>query len=120
MVVPVGNRSISTTRDCFESFLSVAVGLLADVFFCRGNDGLAATFRAAVVGTRFLADFGIGIFHLAYDDLAPSPPKPQLRHQAGGAGTQSAVCVQNSDTTALIGQRCQSFMSNVIADLERS
>ena len=103
MVVPAGNRSISTTRDCFVSFLSVAVGLLADVFFCRDNDRLATTFRAAVVGPRFLADFGIGILHLAPDDPAPSPPKPQLGHRAGGAGSQSAVCVQNSDTTALIG-----------------
>ena len=48
--------------------------------------------------------------------MSAAPPKPHLGHQAGGAGSRSALGVLGiDDSTAPIADECQSFLDNVIA-----
>src|SRR5665213_271777 len=84
IVVPVGERSISTICACLElfpsgSFRSVNVAVFGD------NDGWAtAAFSVVALGEHFfaggavrlLAGFDIGILHSSSSGKAPPPPKP--------------------------------------------
>jgi tripartite-type tricarboxylate transporter receptor subunit TctC len=46
-------------------------------------------------------------------------PKPHLGHQAGGAGSRSAIGAHGiGDSTAPIAAECQSFLDNVIAQFD--
>lgn len=101
MVVPVDERSISTTRDCFVSLLSIFT-LPVDAVFAFDGVGLAMTFAAAALEARFFAGFDIGILHSGYGDLATPPPKPHLGDQADGAGSWSVSNARSRDSTALI------------------
>jgi hypothetical protein len=115
MVVPVGERSNSTTRACFElrspfSFRSFNGVVLVDC------GGWAATVRAVTAsGARLLVGFGIGILHSGSRGILPPPPKPHLGRQAGGAGSRKASSPGTDHSTALFTGECQSFLDNVIA-----
>jgi hypothetical protein len=110
MVVPVGDRNISTIRACLEFRLPSSFRSLSDVVFVD-CDGRAATGLAAMVlEARLLAVFGIGILHSSPGGIAPPPPKPHLGHQAGGAGSRNALVARNGHSTALFAVECQSFL----------
>jgi hypothetical protein len=47
------------------------------------------------ITVRFFADFDIEILHSVHGGVAPPPPKPHLGHQAGGAGSRSALSARN-------------------------
>src|SRR5262249_56389997 len=60
--------------------------------------------------TGLLIEISFGLRH-----PLPSPPKPHLGQEAGGAGSRSKNTLGTAHSTALLGEKSQSFLHNLLA-----
>src|SRR5437763_1454740 len=97
IVAPAGDCSMAMTRDCFEPG-SAFLPLGSTVPGCGAFAAVPAAYGAT---ERFLTDFDIKILRSVHGGVAPPPPKPHLGHQAGGAGSQSALGTRELTTVPL-------------------
>jgi hypothetical protein len=125
IVVPVGERNISTTCACFELFPSSSFRPLNAAVFGDNDSWATAGFFAAALcersfaglAVRLLAGFDIGILYRFLTPIAATteaPPRPSGRR---GRIPERAMSPGTDHTTALLADECQSFLDNLIAGL---
>ena len=91
MVVPSGEDSRATTRDCLEpgsGFLIFGSPVVLGM-------GVAVGARVGDAADDFFAIFDIEILHSVQSGVSAAPPKPHLGDQAGGAGSLSAFSARD-------------------------
>src|SRR3982074_264366 len=102
------------TRACFEFPPFVFFG---SVMGSRG--GFAVVARAADLGERLFADFGIGILHSVYGGVAPHHRSPATANQPAGQDSWALMTRGLDDSTAPMATECQFFLDNVVAQFGR-